>query len=142
MLPLRSLNLCESLLNRLLAGSVGCTLVLVLRGADNVVRCCAVEVLVAYRCRRFSSLYSGLAAMVRVRSISLPQAGHKFLRSGLSPRIGGDTDFSSRARRDDGHNCWIFGRGTSAPTKTTSGDGGNQLKLVDRTIDGTLNLDA
>jgi hypothetical protein len=26
-------------------------------------------------------------AMVRVRSISLPQAGHKFLRWGLSPRM-------------------------------------------------------
>ena len=31
--------------------------------------------------------HPGLAAMMRVRTISLPQAGHKFLRSRLPPRM-------------------------------------------------------
>jgi hypothetical protein len=45
------------------------------------------------------------------RQIHQSAAGRaQILRKQAIPTHGSDTDFSSRARRDDGHNCWIFGR--------------------------------
>jgi hypothetical protein len=80
--------------------------------------------------------------MVLVRSISLPQAGHKFFGSRLSPRMV--VILTSQAEPAV-MTVTIAGFlvGSHIGTHpTTSGDAGNQLKLVDRTIDGALSLDA